>query len=184
MANEDPFLPEEGFEPIGNVLARFRKVHTFIFDVDGVLTNSELLITEKGELLRKMNVRDGYAIKQALKNDYRILILTGGSSQGVISRLKDLGIQDILWGIHNKLGAYEEFLDAYDIDEDGILYMGDDMPDYEVMKRVGFPCCPADADPEIRNIAQYVSPYKGGYGCVRDVIEKVLRLRGQWIAND
>ncbi len=184
MANEDPYIQEEGFEHIGNVLAKFRKIHTFIFDVDGVLTNSELLITEKGELLRKMNVRDGYAIKQALKNDYRILVLTGGSSQGVVSRLKSLGIQDVLWGIRNKLGTYEEFLDAYELDEEGILYLGDDLPDYEVMKRVGFPCCPADADPEIRNIAQYVSPIKGGQGCVRDVIEKVLRLNGQWTAGD
>lgn len=168
------------FEPLGNVMAKFRRVHTFIFDVDGVLTNSELLITEKGELLRKMNVRDGYAMKQAISNGYRILILTGGSSQGVVSRLEALGIQDILWGVRNKLGAYEEYLDAHELDEEGILYMGDDLPDIEVMRRVGLPCCPADADPEIRDISQYVSPFKGGHGCVRDVIEKVLRLAGQW----
>ncbi|GIV31602.1 MAG: 3-deoxy-D-manno-octulosonate 8-phosphate phosphatase [Saprospiraceae bacterium] len=173
-------LTEPAFEPIGNVLARFRQVHTFIFDVDGVLTNSELLITEKGELLRKMNVRDGYAIKQAIDCGYRVLILTGGSSQGVISRLKDLGVQDILWGVRNKLGAYEEYLDAHQIDEEGILYMGDDLPDIEVMRRVGIPCCPADADAEIKAIAHYISPVKGGYGCVRDVIEKVLRLAGHW----
>lgn len=175
-----PQRDEKAVHLSGNMLAPFRDIHTFIFDVDGVLTNGDLLITEEGALLRRMNVRDGYAIKQALHHGYRVLILTGGSSKGVIARLRDLGIPDILWGIQNKLRAYKEFLDAYDLDEKGVLYLGDDLPDLDVMLRVGFPCCPADAVPEVMAIAQYVSPLKGGSGCVRDVIEKVLRLHGQW----
>jgi len=168
------------FQHAVNILSRFNDIHTFIFDVDGVLTNNELLITENGELLRRMNARDGYALKVAIQQGYNVMILTGGNSQGVIARLKELGIRDILWGVENKLGAYEEYLDAYDLDEDGILFMGDDLPDFEVLRRVGLPCCPQDAAHEILELAHYVSPIKGGYGCVRDVIEKVLRLHHHW----
>ncbi len=164
-----------------NILEKFRDIHTFIFDVDGVLTNGEMLITEQGELLRKMNVRDGYALKRAVEEGYRVMILTGGKSQGTMERLKALGIKDVLWGVQNKIGAYEDFLDAYELDEENILYMGDDIPDLQVMKRVGFPVCPYDAVPEIMAIAHYISPYKGGEGCVRDVIEKVLKLNGLWL---
>jgi len=171
---------EKQFSHAGNVLQQFKGIHTFIFDVDGVLTNNELLITESGELLRKMNARDGYALKQAVNAGYRICIITAGKSKGVIDRLKELGVQDIVWGIQNKLGAYEEFLDAYSLNEEGILFMGDDIPDYEVMRRVGLPACPSDAAHEILEIAQYVSPIKGGQGCARDVIEKVLSLNGVW----
>jgi 3-deoxy-D-manno-octulosonate 8-phosphate phosphatase (KDO 8-P phosphatase) len=171
---------DERFYQAGNILNRFRDIHTFIFDVDGVLTNSEVLITEKGELLRTMNVRDGYAIKTAIRKGFQVLIITGGKSQGVTDRLRDLGIKDIVTGAQNKLGAYEDFLDTYSLSEEGILYMGDDLPDYEVLKRVGLPTCPNDAAPEILELAQYISPYKGGHGCVRDVIEKVLLLNGAW----
>lgn len=171
---------DERFYQAGNILNRFRDIHTFIFDVDGVLTNSEVLITEKGELLRTMNVRDGYAIKTAIRKGFQVLIITGGKSQGVTDRLRDLGIKDIVTGVQNKLGAYEDFLDTYSLSEEGILYMGDDLPDYEVLKRVGLPTCPNDAAPEILELAQYISPYKGGQGCARDVIEKVLLLNGAW----
>ncbi len=168
------------FQNAANILSRFKDIHTFIFDVDGVLTNNDLLVTEKGELLRRMNARDGFALKRAVQHGYNVMILTGGNSQGVISRLKDLGIRDVIWGVENKLGAYEEYLDAYDLDEEGIIFMGDDLPDFEVLRRVGLPCCPQDAVPEILELAQYVSPVKGGNGCARDVIEKVLRLQHHW----
>lgn len=171
---------EEQFYSPANILNRFRDVHTFIFDVDGVLTNNEVLITEEGKLLRTMNVRDGYALKKAIGLGYHILIITGGSSQGVIERLHALGVRDIVSGVSNKLGVYEEFLDSYEMDEAGILYMGDDLPDFEVLKRVGLPACPKDAVPEILKVAHYISPYRGGEGCVRDVIEKVLKLNDQW----
>jgi 3-deoxy-D-manno-octulosonate 8-phosphate phosphatase (KDO 8-P phosphatase) len=182
---QDVYPPDDDFrfQHAGNLLRQFKDIHTFIFDVDGVLTNSEVLITEKGELLRKMNVRDGYALKLAVSSGYRVLIITGGKSEGVVSRLKDLGIQDIYTGVQNKLGAYEEFLDNYHMsvtDEEGILYMGDDLPDFEVLRRVGLPAAPQDAAHEILEIVQYVSPLKGGQGCARDVIEKVLRLNNRW----
>ncbi len=170
----------ERFQHAGNVLSRFKDIHTFIFDVDGVLTNGQVLVTEKGELLRSMSVRDAQAMRMAVEEGYRILILTKGKSEGVLLRLKDLGIQDIVYGIQNKLKAYEEFLDAYDLDEEGVLYMGDDLPDFEVMRRVGLPTCPADAVQEIRAISHYISPLKGGDGCARDVIEKVMKLNGVW----
>ena len=174
------YSEEKKFLHAGNVLREFRHVHTFIFDVDGVLTNGELLITEKGELLRKMNVKDGYAIKKALHENYRIIIITGGKSQGTIDRLEALGIKDVISGVHNKLKYYEQLVDLYELDEAGILYMGDDMPDYDVMRRVGLPCCPHDAAPEIMEISKYISPFKGGEGCVRDVLEKVMKLNGVW----
>jgi 3-deoxy-D-manno-octulosonate 8-phosphate phosphatase (KDO 8-P phosphatase) len=175
-----PSDSNERFQHAGNVLSRFREIHTFIFDVDGVLTNGQVLVTEKGELLRSMSVRDGQAMRMAVEEGYRILILTKGKSEGVLLRLKDLGIQDIVYGIQNKLKAYEEFLEAYDLDEEGVLYMGDDLPDFEVMRRVGLPTCPVDAVPEIRAICHYISPLKGGDGCARDVIEKVMKLNGVW----
>ena len=171
---------EEKFLHAGNVLREFRHIHTFMFDVDGVMTNSELLITESGELLRKMSVRDGFAIKRAIEEKFRIIVITGGTSKGTIERLKALGIKDVMFGANNKLKHYEALLDQYHLDEDGILYMGDDLPDYEIMRRVGLACCPFDATPEIMSISKYVSPMKGGEGCVRDVIEKVMKLNGVW----
>lgn len=171
---------EKKFLHAGNVLRDFRHIHTFIFDVDGVFTNGDLLITEKGELLRKMNVKDGYAIKKAIEEGFRIIVITGGTSKGTISRLEALGIKDVISGAHNKLKYYERLVDLYELEEEGILYMGDDIPDYAVMRRVGLPCCPKDAVPEIREIAKYISPEKGGEGCVRDVVEKVLKLNKKW----
>lgn len=165
-----------------NALEKFGDIDTFIFDVDGVLTNSDLIVLEDGKLLRKMNTRDGYALKRAIEAGYKVCIITGGKSEGVVARLKGLGIKDIYKGISDKLEAFDEYIYAYDIDPAAILYMGDDLPDYEVMRRVGLPACPTDAAHEILAIAQYVSPIKGGGGCVRDVIEKVMRIKGNWVA--
>ena len=164
-----------------NLLEKFRDIHTFIFDVDGVFTNSDLIIMENGELLRKMNVRDGFAVKKAIRAGYRICIITGGSSEGVTLRLKGLGIKDIYTGISNKLDVFEEYVYNYEIDTAGVLYLGDDIPDYEAMRLAGLPCCPQDAANEIIEICQYISPLKGGDGCVRDVIEKVMKLHGKWL---
>lgn len=165
---------------MSNTLALLEPITTLIFDVDGVFTNSQLLITEKGELLRSMNARDGYAVRCALQAGLHIAIITGGKSEGVKKRLQGLGIVDIYYGIQYKPDALEEYVLTYDVDLSTTLYMGDDMPDYEVMQKVGVPCCPADAAPEIMSLCQYVSPFKGGEGCVRDIIEKVLKLKGQW----
>ena len=164
-----------------NHLEAFRYVHTLLFDVDGVFTNSELLVLESGQLLRSMSVRDGLAIKLAIRAGLRVAIITGGASQGVVSRMRALGIKDVFSGVEDKLATYEAYRNRHQLEShDHILYMGDDLPDYPVMRRVGLPTCPADAVPEIRRIAQYVSPFVGGSGCVRDVIEKVLKLQGRW----
>jgi 3-deoxy-D-manno-octulosonate 8-phosphate phosphatase (KDO 8-P phosphatase) len=163
-----------------NQLEQFRQIKAFVFDVDGVLTNNEVLILEDGKLLRKMSIRDGYAIKRAVQEGYRICVITGGNSEGVRERLQDLGVTDIYMDRQDKMEAYEDFIDLHELDEGTVLYMGDDIPDYPVMRKVGLPACPVNAAPEVLQIAQYVSPYQGGEGCARDVIEKVLRLQGKW----
>lgn len=174
------YLPNPN-QNLENNLEKFGRIKTLIFDVDGVLTNSELIILETGQLLRKMHTRDGYALKRALKAELRVIIITGGKSEGVVTRLKNLGIEDVYWGIDDKLETYEQLVEHYELDEDKILYMGDDLPDLECMRRVGLPVCPKDAAHEIRNLSLYVSPIEGGRGCVRDVIEKVLRLKRKWV---
>lgn len=164
-----------------NHLEQFKNIHTLIFDVDGVLTDSKLLILENGQLLRQMNTRDGFALKEAVRQGLRVCIITGGRSKGVIVRLKGLGITDIYIGVEDKLKVYKEFVKDYDLDEEGILFMGDDIPDYQLMRNVALPTCPQDAVPELLSVAKYISPYKGGQGCVRDVIEKVLKLQRKWM---
>lgn len=164
-----------------NYLEKFRSVRTFIFDVDGVFTNGNIIVLENGHLLRTMNIRDGYAVKIAIRHGYKIIIISGGKSSGVVQRLRNLGVTNIHIGVENKLEVYEELLEILELDQDEILYMGDDIPDYEVMRKVGLPVCPSDAVPEIKKIVQYISPLKGGEGCVRDVIEKVLKLNAQWL---
>jgi len=166
-----------------NSLARFKNINTFIFDVDGVLTNSDILITESGELLRTMNTRDGYGIKAALDNGYNVIIITGGGSEGVISRLSNLGVTHIFSRVKNKLAQYRTIADDLGLQDDQVLYMGDDLVDYHVMMNVGMPTCPADATPEIMEISKYISSQKGGKGCVRDVIERVLKLNNHWPAQ-
>jgi 3-deoxy-D-manno-octulosonate 8-phosphate phosphatase (KDO 8-P phosphatase) len=165
-----------------NTLERFRPIKAFIFDVDGVMTNSEIIVMEDGSLIRKMNIRDGYALQRAVRQGYKVAVITGGSSMGVAGRLRKLGIEDIYTGVQNKLEAYEDFLEKNDgLKEEHILYMGDDHPDYEVMRRAGLPACPRNSAPEILQISQYISPLEGGAGCVRDVIEKTLRIHEKWL---
>ena len=163
-----------------NLLEPFNYIKTMIFDIDGVFTDSRLTVFEDGSMIRVMNVRDGYAVKEALRAGIQLIVITGGSSMGVVKRLKGLGIKEIYWGIQDKMGTYEEIIAKHGLDEALIMYMGDDLPDYQVMRRVGFPVCPADAATEIIKIAQYISPMSGGAGCVRDVIEKTLRVQGNW----
>ncbi|MCW5515515.1 KdsC family phosphatase [Muriicola sp. Z0-33] len=160
-----------------------KDINTFVFDVDGVLTDGTLLITTKGEMLRKMNVKDGYALKTALQKGYNICIITGGTNEGVRSRLKALGITDIYLGAHHKEDPLKEYMDIYDIAPENMLYMGDDMPDLPPMELVAVSSCPQNAIPEVKAICSYVSPKNGGEGCVRDVIEQVLKARGDWFQN-
>jgi 3-deoxy-D-manno-octulosonate 8-phosphate phosphatase (KDO 8-P phosphatase) len=161
-------------------LELFRQVRAFVFDVDGVFTNNEVLVTEEGTLVRTMHIRDGYAIKAAVRAGYPIAIITGGKSEGVKKRFADLGVKDIYLGKTDKMDAFDEFVHLYDLNPNEILYMGDDLPDYPVMRRVGCPVCPADAAQELFPIAVYISPYAGGHGCVRDVVQQVMALQGEW----
>jgi|TARA_B110000967_G_C18699078_1_gene466884 3-deoxy-D-manno-octulosonate 8-phosphate phosphatase (KDO 8-P phosphatase) len=156
------------------------QITTFIFDVDGVLTNGIVTIFPNGELVRQMNIKDGYALKTAVDAGYKVCIISGGSNEGVRSRLQNLGLTDIYLGAHNKIEQYEEILNKYNLDAKDVLYMGDDIPDYPVMEKVGLPCCPKDAAQEIQNISKYVSQKNGGKGCARDVIEQVLKVQGKW----
>lgn len=156
------------------------QINTFIFDVDGVLTDGIVNITTSGELIRNMHTKDGYALKTAINAGYNVCIISGGNNEGVRKRLQGLGITDIYLGAHHKIDVFEEYIDIYNIKPENILYMGDDIPDYPVMKIVGLPCCPKDAVPEIQDISKYISQKKGGKGCVRDVIEQVLKVQGKW----
>ncbi|MCA0131858.1 KdsC family phosphatase [Winogradskyella alexanderae] len=155
-------------------------ISTFIFDVDGVLTDGTITVTTNGELLRQMNIKDGFALKTAVDAGFNVCVISGGTNKGVRQRLKGLGITDIYLGAHNKIEKLDEYLDIYNIKAESVLYMGDDIPDFPVMKLVGLPCCPQDAVPEIKAICKYISHKNGGKGAVRDVIEQVLKVHGKW----
>lgn len=158
-----------------------KKIRAIIFDVDGVLSAETIPLHLSGEPMRTVNIKDGYAIQLAVKQGLRIVILTGGTTQSVQIRYERLGITDIFMGSSVKIKVYNDFLTKYDLKDEDILYMGDDIPDYEVMSRCGCPCCPADACADIKSISKYISNYRGGYGCARDVIEQVLRAQGKWL---
>jgi len=159
------------------------QINTFIFDVDGVLTDGTVTIFPNGELIRKMNIKDGYAMKTAIDQGFRVCIISGGTNEAVKSRLKALGITDVYLGAHHKTEQYEEYIDIYDINPEHVLYMGDDIPDMPVMKKVGLSTCPKDAAAEVQDISQYISQKKGGAGCVRDVIEQVLKVQDKWLKD-
>lgn len=166
--------------PENKFLQTWSAINTFVFDVDGVLTDGSLLINEKGEEWRSMNIKDGYAIVQAIRHGLNVVIISGSGNEGVRARLERLGISEIYLGVKDKLVTLTEWTLANHIKPENILYMGDDMPDLHALKSTGIGACPSDAVQEIIEAADYVSPYGGGKGCVRDVIEKVLKLRGVW----
>ncbi len=163
-----------------NVLALFKPIKLFVFDVDGVLTDGKVFLLDNGELARQMNIKDGYALQLAIKKDYQILIISGGSSNAVKTRLEKLGIKNVFLSIKNKLEVLQKFIAENNFAKEQILYMGDDVPDVLPMRNAGLACCPADAVQEVKSISQYISPKNGGDGCVRDVIEKVLKLNDDW----
>lgn len=158
-------------------------VRAFAFDVDGVFSGN-IYLSSSGEQWRSMNIKDGYALQYAVKKGYPVAIITGGLCKGIQIRFEGLGVQDIYLGSSNKKEAFYDFLQKYQLQPSDVLYMGDDLPDYEVMKMAGVSVCPADAAVEIIEIADYVSHHKGGEGCVRDVIEQVLRAQGKWFNAD
>lgn len=159
------------------------KIKAFAFDVDGVLSPETITLHQSGEPMRMVNIKDGYAIQLAVKLGYKIAIITGGHTRAIYERFKGLGVKFIYMSIRNKLATYKEWRDQFNLKDEEILYMGDDIPDYEVMSIVGLPCAPADAVAEIRERAVYVSSRKGGYGCGREVIEEVLKAQGKWMKD-
>ncbi|WP_431166480.1 KdsC family phosphatase [Tenacibaculum halocynthiae] len=159
------------------------QIDTLIFDVDGVLTNGIVTVMPDGQLIRNMNIKDGYALKAAVKAGFRVCIISGGKNEGVRTRLSNLGITDIYLGAHNKTEQYNELVNKYHLKPENVLYMGDDIPDYPVMKLVGMPCSPSDGAREIQQVAKYISDKKGGEGCARDIIEQVMRVQKKWDDN-
>lgn len=157
------------------------RVKAFVFDIDGVLSLQTIGLNVFGIPNRTVNLRDGYALQLAVKKGYRIGIISGSNSKDYLKRLKMLGITDVYLNSRNKLEHFNSFLKKYGLSKSDVLFMGDDIPDYEVMKSAGIPVCPADADSEIKQVAVYISDRKGGEGCARDVIEQVLRLHDKWM---
>ena len=161
-----------------------KKIRAIIFDVDGVLSCETIPLHPGGEPMRTVNIKDGYAIQLALKQGLRIVILTGGKTQSIRMRYENLGVEDIYMGCAVKIKVYEEFLANYGFTDQEVMYMGDDIPDYEIMQRVGCPVCPADACSDIKALSIYISQKDGGHGCGRDVIEQVLRAQGKWLESE
>jgi 3-deoxy-D-manno-octulosonate 8-phosphate phosphatase (KDO 8-P phosphatase) len=163
-----------------NLIEKFKLINTFILDVDGVLTDGTVYVFDNGEQVRRMNIKDGYVLQLAIKKGYRVLIISGGSSPAVVERLKKLGITDIFTSVLDKRALVAQYMSDHKLEKEQVLLMGDDIPDYVAMKEVGLPVAPADAVQEIKKIAVYIASKKGGKGCVREVMEKVLRLNGHW----
>lgn len=161
-----------------------KKIKALAFDVDGVLSADVIPLHPSGEPMRTVNIKDGYAIQLAVKKGLHIAIITGGRTDAVRQRFAGLGITDLYLGSAVKIHDYRDFRDKYELTDDEILYMGDDIPDIEVMRACGLPCCPKDAAPEAKAAARYISPANGGYGCGRDVIEQVLKVQGKWMSDD
>lgn len=163
---------------------KLKHVKAFIFDVDGVFTNGYIYISADGKQTRCMNVKDGYAVYFAIKKGYHIGIISGGKCESIVHRFKDLGVYDVYLSSHDKMVDYDDFCAKYNLQEKDIFYIGDDLPDYNVMKRSGVCACPADAAHEIQLISNYISSKPGGQGCVREIIEQTLRAQNKWMDID
>ncbi|MBD0849358.1 KdsC family phosphatase [Maribacter arenosus] len=160
-----------------------KDITTFVFDVDGVFTDGTVLVTSEGELLRRMSVKDGFALKTAVNKGYNVCIITGGTNEGVKMRLQGLGVTTFYMGAHNKAEPLDEYLEDYGISPDNVLYMGDDLPDIAPMQMIALPTCPQNAVQEVKATCKYISHKSGGDGCVRDVVEQVLKVRGDWFED-
>jgi len=169
---------------MGNYKELLKHVNTFIFDYDGVLTDGSVITTNEGEAYRISNVKDGYALQLARKKGYKVAVISGARSESMLHRMKALQITDMFLGVDRKQEIFREYLRANDLKREMVLYMGDDIPDYEVMQEAGVSACPADAAEEIKSVASYISHFNGGKGCVRDVIEQVLKVQGKWMNDD
>jgi 3-deoxy-D-manno-octulosonate 8-phosphate phosphatase (KDO 8-P phosphatase) len=169
---------------MSNYKEKLLLVNTFVFDYDGVLSDGHILVTSDGDALRTSSVKDGYALQLARKKNYRIAIISGGYSESMKKRLESVKIVDIFLGVDKKIAVFNEYLNIHGLRKENVLFMGDDIPDYEIMLAAGVPTCPADAVEEIKSLATYISHQPGGHGCVRDVIEQVLKVQGKWMNDD
>lgn len=160
------------------------RIKALAFDVDGVLSATTIPLHPSGEPMRTVNIKDGYAIQLAIKKGFHIAIITGGRTEAVRIRFSSLGVTDLYMGAAIKIYNYQEFRDKYELKDEEILYMGDDIPDIEVMQQCGLPCCPHDAAPEVKAAAKYISHLDGGTGCARDVIEQIMKAHGKWMSAD
>jgi 3-deoxy-D-manno-octulosonate 8-phosphate phosphatase (KDO 8-P phosphatase) len=167
-----------------NYKERLKDITTFIFDFDGVLTAGQIWVIGAGKNLRAANVKDGYALHYALKMGYNVAVISAGNSFSIHERMNGIGITDVYTEIRSKIDKFHEYIASKNVSPNEVLYMGDDIPDYEVMCEVGIACCPADAVQEIKDVAHYISPIKGGEGCARDVIEQVLKIKNDWFNGD
>ncbi|NTV84625.1 MAG: HAD-IIIA family hydrolase [Bacteroidales bacterium] len=161
-----------------------KHITAFVFDYDGTLTDGTVILLDEGEPLRTANVRDGYAIQLAIKKGYHVAIISGGRSKSMTNRFSMLKVRHVYLGIENKLDTLKEFMEGNGLKKENVLYLGDDIPDYHAMKYCGVAACPADAAEEIKAASHYISHYKGGEGCARDVIEQVLKVQDQWMKDD
>jgi 3-deoxy-D-manno-octulosonate 8-phosphate phosphatase (KDO 8-P phosphatase) len=169
---------------MANYKEQLREINTFIFDYDGVMTDGSVIMTAAGEAYRISNVKDGYALQLARKKGYRVAVISGAKSESMTQRLLTLQVTDVFMGVEKKLDVFRSYMEQHNLSKENILYMGDDIPDYEVMLEAGVATCPADAAEEIRAVSKYISHFNGGKGCVRDVIEQVLKVQGMWMNDD
>ncbi len=161
-----------------------KHINTFIFDYDGTLTDGTVILLDEGEPLRTANVRDGYALQLAVKKGFNVVIVSGGRSRSMVNRFRMLNIKHVFLGVEHKLDTLKTFLQTNHVEPHQVLYMGDDIPDFHAMKYCGVATCPADAAEEIKSVSHYISHYKGGEGCARDIIEQVLKVQGLWMNDD
>jgi len=169
---------------MSNYKEKLLKVNTFIFDYDGVISDGSVILTSDGDALRTANVKDGYAMQLAIKKNYRIAIISGGYSESMKRRFDSLKIEDVFLGVDKKIDVFNQYLLTHNLEPENVLFMGDDIPDYEIMLKAGVPTCPSDAVEEIKRVATYISHQSGGHGCVRDIIEQVLKVQGKWMNED
>lgn len=167
-----------------NYKSQLAKTTVFIFDIDGVFTDNIVYLLSDGEQMRTANVRDGYAVQHAVKSGFRIAIISGGKNEAVRARFEKLGVTEVHLGSSNKKIVYENLQAKWGFSDEEVCYMGDDIPDLPILKRVGLATCPADAVPEVKAVAHYISDKLGGHGCVRDVLEQALKLKGQWMNEE
>lgn len=167
-----------------NYKAYLHAIDTFVLDYDGVLSDGKVILTTEGEALRTANVKDGYAMQLAVKKGYRIIVISGGYSKSTLYRLQNLGLEEIHLGVEHKLETYHRMIEKYRLKPEQVMYMGDDIPDIKPMKEAGLACCPADAAEEIKAMCDYISHKDGGTGCVRDIIEQVMKVHYKWLDGD